>query len=121
LVPGGVTDLEAIGRIQKFLERHACDACGLGSVDDAHGAGVPPVRQDRYDVELRWRHVDTGHRCERLHACRVESGLLLRFAQRGGDGRFVSGISGATGECDLSTVLTQRGCALCQKDVGVGR
>ena len=47
------------------------------------GLGRPPPAEHRGDDEAAHRDVERGQHAEDLHAGRVESGLLLRLAQRG--------------------------------------
>ena len=117
-VAGRVLDPQPVGGIGQRGERDAHDGGGLAEVDGVDAARTGPVGQHRGDREARRRQVELRQDGERDDAGRVEAGLLLGLAQRGGDRAGVAAFGAAAGERDLARVRTQGAGPLGEQHVG---
>ena len=97
----------SVGRVEEVGDRRAEDGGRLRFIDHVNGRRMPPPRQHRGHEVLRIEQRNVAQRAEHLDAGRVETGLLLGFAQRGRDRVVVRRVDATTREGDLPGMRTQ--------------
>ena len=117
-VPGWAGHAEPRRRIGERGDRHADHRGGLARVDDPHRHGPRPVREHRRHGEPGDRDRQRRQRHQGDDAVGIEAGLLVRLAQRGGDGPGVGGVDGPAGERGLARVRAHLGGALGEQQLG---